>query len=116
MAQKHDRGTQRDRTDERKGSMRREGRKEGGERDGKNKRRKQKGTQLNCHSKVGVADQERLDDGGQEGGGGLGPSGEEDAQGFVLPLGVSTMDFTMKVKTYCSSWLHDAFRLVLCDL
>ena len=45
-------------------------------------------TQLNCHSKVGVADQERLDDGGQEGGGGLGPSGEEDAQGVVLPLGV----------------------------
>ena len=68
--------------------MGREGRKEGGERDGKNKRRKQKGTQLNCHSKVGVADQERLDDGGQEGGGGLGPSGEEDAQGVVLPLGV----------------------------
>ena len=45
-------------------------------------------TQLNCHSEVGVADQERLDDGGQEGGGGLGPSGEEDAQGVVLPLGV----------------------------
>ena len=55
--------------------MRREGRKEGGERDGKKEENKED-TQLNCHSEVGAANQERLDDGGQEGGGGLGPSGE----------------------------------------
>ena len=65
---------------------RQDGREEGeygkrGEKRGRGKRWKKireenkEDTQLNCHSEVGVADQERLDDGGQEGGGGLGPSG-----------------------------------------